>query len=250
MLSGELARVAALKKLVSDFASFSRVCYPERVLRGYQLEAALPVLEAVDRRRGGGYTMIFSRQAGKDELLAQLQAFLLCRYRLRGGNIVVGAPTFKPQCLVSKRRLMGRCDTALHPGVISTQGYRVECGKSGVSFLSTEPTANVRGETADVLLVANEAQDISTERWDSVFAPMAASTNAPSVYSGTPWSSGSLLSRERAIAWEGGALFEADWERVAEEVPAYGEHVRQRMAQLGEGHPFIKSEYCLMELGS
>ena len=175
LTSGEMAKRSALRRLVSDFGVFSRVCYPERRLREYQLEAAMPVLEAVERGQGGGYTVIFSRQAGKDELLAQLQAFLLVRYRVKGGNIVVGAPTFKPQCLVSKRRLMGRAGTALHKGVVSTQGYRVECGRAGVSFLSTEPTANVRGETADVLLVANEAQDIATDRWDSVFASSAAS---------------------------------------------------------------------------
>jgi hypothetical protein len=248
--SGEISRVAALRRLVSEFDTFSRVCYPEKRLRNYQLEAAGPVLEAIRQGVGGGYTLIFSRQAGKDELLAQVEAFLLVRYRIRGGNIVVGAPTFKPQCLVSKRRLLDRCGTAFHEGVVSTQGYRVECGKAGVSFLSTEPTANVRGETADVLLVANEAQDILTERWDAVFAPMAASTNAPMGYSGTPWTSGSLLSRQRGIGRREGRLFEADWVRVAEEVPLYGEHVRQRMAQLGEKHPFIRSEYCLQELGS
>lgn len=34
------------------------------------------------------------------------------------------------------------------------------------------------GRTADLLLVANEAQDIEPRLWDAVFDPMAASTNA------------------------------------------------------------------------
>ncbi|MDQ6694876.1 MAG: hypothetical protein M3014_10745, partial [Chloroflexota bacterium] len=190
------ARMQALRRLLEEFSEFSRRLYPQRPLRGYQLEAAGPVIRAVLGGKGGDYTLLFSRQAGKDETLAQLGAYLLARYRLRGGSVVMGAPTFKPQCLVSKRRLLDRCDTPLHPGVISTQGYRVQCGKAAVSFLSTEPSANVRGETGDLMLIANEAQDIEPGRWDAAFAPMAASTNAPSAYSGTPWAGGSLLSRQ------------------------------------------------------
>src|SRR5207244_375909 len=87
-------------------------------------------------------------------------------------------------------------------------------------------------------------------RWDSALAPMTASTNAPSIFSGTPWSDTSLLTRERAVGRSSQTLYEADWQRVAAELPAYGEHVRGRMKVLGERHPFIRTEYCLEELGS
>lgn len=234
--------------MLTDLGEFSRLLYPGRVLRSYQLEAALPILSAILEGRGGSYTIMFSRQAGKDELLAQLEAFLLARYRIRGGNLVVGAPTFKPQCMVSKRRLLELCGTPLHPGVQPSEGYRVVCGQAGVSFLTTEPAANQRGETASIALAANEAQDIGTEIWDPRFAPMAASTNAPSLFSGTPWTSDSLLAREARHSEGEGTLFKADWARVAAEVPAYGEHVRERMARLGYDHPFIKTEYRLMEM--
>ena len=49
------------------------------------------------------------------------------------------------------------------------------------AFVSAAPGANARGQTADVLLVANEAQDILPDTWDAVFDPMAASTNAPTL---------------------------------------------------------------------
>jgi hypothetical protein len=244
-------RAATRRALVHDLALFSRACYPGRALRNYQLEAAGPILAAVDARRGVGETQfccLFSRQAGKDELLAQLQAFLLARYRLAGGAIIMGTPTYKPQALVSRRRLLARLATPLHPGAGTADGYRVTCGAASAAFLSAEPVANVRGETADRLLIANEAQDITTDIWDARFAPMAASTNAPAVYSGTPWAAGSLLSRQMALAGERGTLFRADWERVAAEVPAYGDHVRERIATLGPQHPFILSEYGLQEL--
>lgn len=145
---------------------------------------------------------------------------------------------------------MGRLDTALHRGAGATEGYRIALGAASVAFMSTDAKANARGETADIALVANEAQDITLEVWDPRFAPMAASTNAPMLVSGTPWMAGSLLSRERAICRERGTLFEADWQRVAEEVPAYGAHVRDKIAKLGANHPFVKTEYCLVEMGS
>jgi len=242
--------VASLRTLLADLETFSRHLYPTRTLRRYQLEAALPILAAITARKGGSYCLVFSRQSGKDELLAQLQAFLLARHQLRGGNLVMGAPTFKPQCLISRRRLLERVRTPVHIGARGSDGYRVTCGLAGASFLSTEPSANIRGDTADLALIANEAQDVLIERWDSALSPMTASTNAPSIFSGTPWTDDSLLTRERATARSTHTLFEADWRRVADELPAYAEHVRGRMKVLGEGHPFIQTEYCLKELGS
>jgi hypothetical protein len=43
-------------------------------------------------------------------------------------------------------------------------------------------------------------------------------------------------------------VFLVPWHRVAAEIPAYGERVRARMEQLGEHHPFIRTEYFLEEL--
>src|SRR5579859_1327339 len=241
----------AMQAVLSEFGQFSAACYPRRRLRRYQLEAAAPVLAAVAARAGGTFVVQFSRQAGKDELLAQLQAFLLARYRRRGGAIVMATPTFKPQALVSRRRVAARLATPLHPGAASRSGYLLTCGAASAAFLSAGGQAHARGETADLLLLANEAQDIAPERWDAVFAPMTASTNAPVVISGTPWAAGSLLSRETQIAAAGrgpALLVQADWQRVAAELPAYGDHVRARIAQLGAQHPFIQSEYELREL--
>lgn len=243
-----LVRQAALRALLSDFTAFSRVCYPRRRLRPYQVEAAAPVLAAAEARQGGAFVIQFSRQAGKDELLAQLLAFLLARYRIYSGSIVLATPTFRPQALISRRRLAARLETPFHPGARTRDGYRLAVGRAGVAFLSAEPAANVRGETADLLLIANEAQDIRPAIWDARFSPMAASTHAPAVYSGTPWASGSLLSRETLGATTTGRLYRADWQRVAADLPAYGAHVRERIAQLGADHPFIRSEYGLEEL--
>ncbi|MFN8512148.1 MAG: hypothetical protein U0841_06080 [Chloroflexia bacterium] len=133
-------------------------------------------------------------------------------------------------------------------------GYIVALGRASARFLSAGPTANVRGETASLLLVCNEAQDVDPDRWDAAFDPMAASTNATTVFSGTVWSDRTLLARQmrhlRALERADGArrVFTVPWTRVAEDLPAYGERVRARIAQFGRDHPFIRSEYELQEL--
>ncbi len=81
-------------------------------------------------------------------------------------------------------------------------GYAVTLGRAAVRFLSAAPEANARGQTADLLLVANEAQDILPDVWDAVFDPMAASTNATTLFLGTVWSRETLLARQMAFLRE------------------------------------------------
>jgi hypothetical protein len=123
-----------------------------------------------------------------------------------------------------------------------------------VHYVSASPMANARGLTASLLLVGNEAQDIDPERWDAVFAPMAASTNAPTLFMGTVWTSDTLLSRQLTYfrnleqGDEVKRRYLVPWRDVAVELPAYGAYVERQISQLGEDHPFIRSEYELIEL--
>lgn len=228
---------------------------PGVALRPYQLEPARAVVESVERGLGRQFAIVFSRQAGKDELLAQVLAFLLSRYRRKGGSAVLAAPTFLPQAALSRDRLIARLDNRLTAGAVRVRdGYAVTLGRASARFLSAAPEANARGQTADLLLVANEAQDIQPAVWDAVFDPMAASTNATTLFLGTVWSHDTLLARQmrHLAALEAGdghqRVWRVPWERVAADVPAYGERVRQRIAQFGLSHPFIRTEYCLREL--
>ncbi|MCO5219553.1 MAG: hypothetical protein M9909_12070, partial [Thermomicrobiales bacterium] len=108
--------------------------------------------------------------------------------------------------------------------------------------------------TADLGLIANEAQDIRPAVWDAVFDPMAASTNATTIFLGTVWTKHTLLARQMAYLRERDRidgrqrLFLVPWQRVAQDVPAYGARVQSRIAQLGEQHPFVRTEYFLEEL--
>ena len=252
-----LARSARLA--LGDVAAFSRILLPGRALRPYQIAPARAVAHSIEANLGRSFAVVFSRQAGKDELLAQTLAYLLVRYRWRGGNAVVAAPTFRPQAALMRDRLLAVLREPLlasFGGAVAEthDGYAIVLGRAAVRFLSAAPEANARGQTADLLLVANEAQGILPDVWDAVFDPMAASTNATTLFLGTVWSREILLARQMAVLREEERrdsitrVWTVPWQEVAKTLPAYGERVRARIAQFGPGHPFIRTEYCLEEL--
>lgn len=243
-----------MRRAIADPVSFSRATQRGRTLRTYQIPVVEAIWESIQRDLGRQFAVVFSRQSGKDELLAQLLAFLLVRYQRQGGSIVVATPALRPQGMVSRDRLLAALDTPLVDRVACREGSNVAVGRASARFLSASPTSNARGQTANLLLVANEAQDIRTDVWDAVFDPMAASTNATTLFLGTVWSRETLLARQMrhlsgAELVDGEKrVFKVAWEEVAAIVPAYGERVRARIAQFGPAHPFIRTEYFLEEL--
>src|SRR6185503_1782449 len=89
---------------LADLESYGRLVVG-RPLRPYQLEPGLAISRAVLGRQGGTYSVQLARQAGKNELSAQLEGYLLTLLRGHGGSIVKAAPTFEPQLATSKLRL-------------------------------------------------------------------------------------------------------------------------------------------------
>src|SRR5205814_3410680 len=168
-------------------------------LRPYQLEVAQAVARSVIEGQRLTFTVLFPRQAGKNELSAQLEAFLLHRWSLRGGSLVKAAPTFRPQIVTSRLRLERMLEGRPTRGKWRTRlGYIVELEAASCTFLSAQPDSHVVGATASLLLEADEAQDIEPEKWDRDLVPMAASGAATRVLYGTPWTEDTLLGREVA----------------------------------------------------
>jgi hypothetical protein len=232
---------------------FSRVV-AERPLRPYQVEPARAIVDSVRRGQGLTFAVMMARQAGKNELSGQLEAYLLNLNQRRGGQIVKASPTFKPQTLNSLDRLADRLNNAWNGGPGGYQrraGYIIELGAARALFFSAEPTANVVGATADLLLEGDEAQEIAPEKWHKDFAPMAASTNATTVLYGTAWSTDTLLAQtihhlRRQEAGDGiRRVFTYDADQVAAHLPAYGRYLRQQVERLGRDHPLIRSQYYL-----
>ncbi len=253
----------ALRHALQSPAAFSRVFLPGRALRPYQATPANAIASAVLARRRGNtgvpaqFAVVFARQSGKDEMLAQLLAYLLLTFHKAGGTAVVALPTLRPQAQIARDRLLDvlASDRIRALGLpLHVSESQVRIGRAAVRFTSAAPTASPRGQTASLLLVANEAQDIEPDRWDSVFAPMTASTAAPTLFMGTTWSSDTLLARQMRYLRELEAadglprLFLVPWQTVAHHLPPYAEHVQRQIDQLGPHHPFIRTEYELQEL--
>jgi len=221
-------------------------------LRPYQLEAGHAILDSVQRRRGLSFSVEIARQGGKNELSAQLEAQLLLRHADRDLDGVKCAPTFEPQSRISLRRLWSRLREARLNGMASLEaGHIVRLGHARILFLSAEPEANVVGHTAQLLLEVDEAQDVDEEKFDREFRPMAATSNATTVFYGTAWDDTTLLERakQRHLELERRdgirRHFEYDWEAVARYNPAYGRYVESERERLGESHPLFLTQYCL-----
>ncbi len=250
-----IGRELALHRLSHDFAYFSRVV-SGRPLRPYQLAPATAILDSVRRRGGLTFTVMLPRQAGKNELSAQLEAFLLHRYRYRGGHLVKAAPTFHPQLHTSierLRRVLAGVEL-LRRAARMEHGNRVRLGRASLTFYSADPAANVVGATANHLLEVDEAQDVDEEQYLRVFRPMGSTANCTVVLYGTALDGDCLLERMRqhhlALEAEDGIRrhFEAGWEEVARHNPAYGQFVRSERTRLGEGHPVFRTQYLLQPL--
>lgn len=224
-------------------------------LRPYQIEVGRAVLESVYHRRGLTISVEIARQGGKNELSAQIELLLLVAHTLRNADAVKCTPTFDPQAKVSLDRLWSRIQAAGLARVAAREdGHIIRIGRARQVFLSAEPTSNVVGHTASILLEVDEAQDVDPEKFDKDFRPMAASTNATTVYYGTAWDETSLLEqvkqRHLALERKDGVRrhFEYGWEVVARYNPAYRAYVEAERERLGENHPLFQTQYCLRTL--
>jgi len=195
-----------------------------------------------------------ARQAGKNETAAHIEALLLNLYRRRGGYLVKASPTFRPQTLNSIQRLQGLLNDSLVGEPAFERGYILRLDRARAAFYSAGVQSSVVGATANILLQADEAQDINAPKWNKDFRPMGASTNVTTVLWGTAWTSYTLLATTiKALRWQQAKdgiqrVFETNWEQVAKEVPAYGQYVRTEIARLGIHHPLIQSQYLLQEI--
>ncbi|MEP6775338.1 MAG: hypothetical protein ABJA50_07055 [Chloroflexota bacterium] len=242
------------RTFIEHVGALSQMAWPRHALRPYQARVARSVVRSVMKHAGDQFVVVFARQSGKDELLAQLSAYLMWRAQLRGGSIITVTPTLRPQGMIAMRRLHERFSEGVLLGKARGRDNTITLGRATCGFLSAYPHAQARGETASLMLVCNEAQDVLPGRWDAVFDPMGAAAHATQVFSGTVWTSKTLLARQMAYLGElerkdgKQRVFKVGWEEVAHYVPEYGEQVRARIAQFGKDHPFIRTEYFLEEI--
>lgn len=238
-----------------DPVLFSRVML-SMPLRKYQSEVIRAIAESVRRHDGANFVIEMARQAGKNEVSAHLEAYLLTLYRRVGGEMVKASPTFKPQTERSMLRLENRLMASPWLAGLWAKklGYIYAMQNASIAFLSGELNASVVGGTASLLLELDEAQNINKAKYAKDFAPMRASTNATAVFYGTAWTDRTLLfdqlqeARRLERKDHIRRVFKFDWQRIAEENPDYGRFVRSEIDRLGENHPIIKTQYRLLEI--
>jgi hypothetical protein len=187
--------------ILGDVLDFSR--FGSGVtLRAYQKEVAQAVVDSVLQHRGLAQVVMFPRQSGKNELQAQLEAYLLCLFSDSEAEIVKVSPTWKPQSQNAMRRL----ERTLKRNPLTCTlwekeaGYIYRVGSARAYFLSAPPESNIVGATASTLLEVDEAQDVQPGKFDKEVAPMAASTNATRIFCGTAWTGQALQALIAALA--------------------------------------------------
>jgi hypothetical protein len=229
----------------------------------FQQRIGNAVLESVINNLGLTFTVMVSRQSGKNQVSAIIEAYLLHMYR--EGTIVKCAPTWKPQIVNSRMRLLYMLDNDYsRKRVFKSYGYMIGFAHEDyqrdnqigpkIMFFSASEDANVVGATASLLLEVDEAQDVSSEKFNRDFRPMASTTNATTVLYGTAWSDDTLLEMTKQhnleLERQDGIKrhFEYNWREVASINPNYRKFVEAEIARLGPDHVTIKTQYELQPI--
>ncbi len=239
-----------LAHLLRDISRFSNQVI-DMPLYAYQLESVRPIISSVLKQEGREFLLVYPRQSGKNEAVAQMLAYLLALFQRRGGQMIFGA--IGDGLGRGRRRLEDRLDNPLTRGRWRREGrpQRIVLGKAAVAFISSHPRAASRGETADHLLIIDEAQDQDAAHIGAVFTPMRAAHNATAVYLGTVRSTHDFLWQKKS---ELDALTEVDGvprvflvqpDQVCAENPAYDRFLTSQVARYGRHHPIVASEYYL-----
>lgn len=229
----------------------------------YQIEVGDAIIESVLEGKGLTFSVMFSRQMGKNQLSAVLESYLLCC--MPDGAIVKAAPTYKPQTVNSRLRLLSMLECSFTRermwrsygyiiGLAPTPDLRDAQVGPRLMLFSAGPGASIVGATASILLEIDEAQDVAIEKFDRDLRPMASTTNATTVAYGTAWSDDTLLAilsaNNKELEREDGIKrhFEYDWRTLAAINPNYKAFVENEIRRLGEDHISIRTQYRLLTI--
>ena len=252
-----MARIDAFSTYQRDIGAASRDLMQFPLYR-YQTLWANYILEVIRERRTEIVVVEMSRQSGKNETSAQIEALTLATYGRSGGSIVKTAPTWIPQIDNSKSRFEARAGSLKERlpflSFAPKEGYKYRCGRAEIAFMSAQPKANVVGATASLLMEIDEAQDTDRDKFNKDFSPMRASTGAPLVAYGTTWTDDTLLEDFKRAIEEGGAagrIYKITPDIIAESNPRYWNFVQSEIARLGSAdHPWIATQYFLKALAT
>src|SRR4030042_3135466 len=137
-------------------------------LRSYQLTVARAIIASIIAKKGLSFVVVFPRQSGKNELQAQIEAYLLMLFSLSRSGMVKISPTLKPQsphAIWRLEHILSR-NFLTNSHWIKKSGYVFQVGSAMIYFLSGSPTSSIVGATASLLLECDEAQDVEIAKWE------------------------------------------------------------------------------------
>lgn len=239
----------------------------------YQLEVADQIIYSCMNQLGWYIVVMISRQAGKNEISAFVQHYLLLWGWYTGTRVsgVKFAPVYKPQVQASMDRLEG-ADTPDSGGLAGSSitkslftksdGYKYHIGTPRDSnkwaFLSIGPRANVASQTAFTLLEGDEAQDIDGDKWERDAQPMGGFNNATTVLYGVAWTKDSFIYKgltqayemearlEKELGYRPKLVFKIDaYKVIAAGNENYKKAFENQLARLGPNHIAIQTQYLL-----
>jgi hypothetical protein len=246
-------------------------------LYGYQRPFARRILNSLITNDGSTLTALFSRQSGKSETvantivaamvmlprLAKVYPDLLGKFE-RGVWVGAFAPT-DGQTDIIYGRIISRLTSDLAveflqdpeisdrlvkvPGKVPT--YKLKNCGSFVSRQTAHPRAKIEGRTYHIILI-DECQEADEQVVNKSIAPMGASTNATTVYIGTPTYTKGVFYRQIQINKREGTRrgiktshFEADWKEVAKWNKNYERFVEKEKHRIGEDSDEFRLSYRL-----
>ena len=248
----------------------------------YQVQVADAIIYSCLNGLGWYFVVQITRQAGKNEISAFIQHYLLL-YGWYFGVPVSGvkfAPVYKPQIQASMDRLEGASteDSGGLAGCLITSGrakingqvckfsksdgYKFHIGPPRDSnkwaFLSINPTANVASQTAYTLLEGDESQDIDADKWERDAQPMGSFNNATTVLWGVAWTKDSFIYKgelmahdmedrlEKELGYRPKLVFKIDaYAVIASGNMNYKKAFENQVARLGMDHIAIQTQYLL-----
>lgn len=237
--------------------ALKHVDYHREVLYGSPLyppevEAIQLVEKHIAQKSGKVLTIRSARQTMKNECSAMIATRVLERYKDKGGTYIRTAPTWKPQIVNSKTRLERflMADPLVKDNYRRREGYIFQCGLAHVHFLSTDTSAKVVGDTADICLDIDEAHKVDKGKFEEDFSPMTASTNAPVVLWGVAADKQDLLYEylQHNLKHNPDCVLQYPASIWCELLPRYAEHYEERVAKLGADHPVILTQYDLVDV--
>ncbi len=235
----------------------------KKPLYPYQEIVGDAILQSIIEEAGRTFTVMFARQMGKNQLSAVLEAYLL--FCMESGTIVKAAPTYKPQVVNSRLRLLSMLESNLtRDRIWKSFGYIIGLAPSRefvndqvgprIMLFSAGPESSIVGATASLLLEVDEAQDVASDKYNVDLKPMASTTNATTVMYGTAWSDDTLLAMQSAHNRELEELdgiqrhFEFDWMVLAAINKKYKKFVEGEMKRLGEESVSIRTQFRLLPI--